>query len=192
MYEYISGKLIEATPANAVVDCGGVGYDIRITVNTYSQIVSLKEVQLFAHLIVREDAHLLYGFASKEERSLFRLLISVSGIGANTAGVMLSSMTAKEIISAIQTDNVNAIKSVKGIGLKTAQRVIIELKDKVTGVGTAEEFVFGVNREKEEALSALVMLGFVKNSAAKVLDKLIADNGKLSVEELIRKALNLL
>lgn len=192
MYEYISGKLKEATPASAVIDCGGVGYDIRITVNTYSQIVSQKDVTLFVHLIVREDAHLLYGFSSKEERAVFRQLISVSGIGANTAGVMLSSMTTGEIVAAIQTENVNAIKSVKGIGLKTAQRVIIELKDKVGGMSGAEGFLFGENSEKEEALSALVMLGFVKSQASKVLDKIIAENGRVSVEELIKQALRML
>ena len=133
MYEYIRGELVEATPANAVVDCGGVGYYIHISVNTYSKIASQNQVMLYIHQIVREDAHLLYGFFSKEERSLFRALISVSGIGANTANVMLSSMSVEEITGAILTENVNAIKSVKGIGVKTAQRVIIELKDKVRG-----------------------------------------------------------
>ena len=140
-------------------------------------------------MIVLEDAHLIYGFYSREERTLFRQLISVSGIGANTASVMLSSMTTGEIINAVLTENVNTIKSVKGIGLKTAQRVIIELKDKV-GVGSGtEEFVFTSGTLKEEALAALVMLGFVKNQAAKVIDKILAGGKVTSVEELIKLAL---
>lgn len=189
MYEYIKGILVEATPTYAVVECGGIGYYIHISVNTYSRINTEKELTLFIHQIVREDAHLLYGFFSKAERALFRQLISVSGIGANTASVMLSSMSVEEITGAILTENVNAIKSVKGIGLKTAQRVIIELKDKVGTSGVAESFVFTTNTIKDEALSALVMLGFVKAPAAKVLDKIIAGGGITSVEELIKQAL---
>lgn len=190
MYEYIKGRLVEATPTSAIVESGGIGYNINISVNTYSQISSASEVLLYLHQIVREDAHLLYGFYSKEERSIFRQLISVSGIGANTASVMLSSMTVNEIAGAIMTENVNAIKSVKGIGLKTAQRVIIELKDKVNAVGYVEETRLGsVSTIKEEALAALVMLGFVKAQAGKVLDKIIAAGGGTSVEELIKLAL---
>lgn len=190
MYEYIKGLLVEATPTFAVIECGGVGYYISISVNTYSQISSAKEVMLYLHQIVREDAHLLYGFFSKEERTVFRQLISVSGVGANTASVMLSSMTVNEIAGAIMTENVNAIKSVKGIGLKTAQRVIIELKDKITAVGYAEEANLGCTSTiKEEALAALVMLGFVKAQASKVLDKIVAAGGVASVEELIKLAL---
>ncbi|MDE5639821.1 MAG: Holliday junction branch migration protein RuvA [Odoribacter sp.] len=189
MYEYIKGKLAEATPTYAVVECGGMGYYINISVNTYSKINAAADVCLYVHLIVREDAHLLYGFYSKEERALFRQLISVSGVGANTAGVMLSSMTTEEIVQAIVTENVNAIKSVKGIGLKTAQRVIIELKDKVGAAGSAGEPLFAANTMRDEALSALVMLGFVKVQASKVLDKIIAGGGVGSVEELIKLAL---
>lgn len=189
MYEYIKGRLAEATPTYAVVDSGGVGYYINISVNTYSKINTAAEVCLYLHLIVREDAHVLYGFYSKEERALFRQLISVSGIGANTAGVMLSSMTAGEIVHAIATENVNAIKSVKGIGLKTAQRVIIELKDKVSAAGGAGESLFTANTLKDEALAALVMLGFVKAQASKVLDKIVAGGEGKSVEELIKLAL---
>ena len=175
MYEYIKGLLVEATPAYAVIECGGVGYYINISVNTYSQIVALQQVSLYIHQIVREDALLLYGFFNKEERTVFRQLISVSGIGANTASVML---------------NVNAIKSVKGIGLKTAQRVIIELKDKIAVTGSAEEMNFGASVAiKEEALAALVMRGFVKAQANKVLDKIVAGGGVTSVEELIKQAL---
>lgn len=190
MYEYIQGILVEATPTYAVVDCGGVGYYIHISINTYSNISAQKEVLLYIHQIVREDAHLLYGFFSKEERTVFRQLISVSGVGANTASVMLSSMTVNEIVGAIQTDNVNAIKSVKGIGLKTAQRVIIELKDKIGTTGiSGGDGVFSGNTMKDEALSALVMLGFVKAQASKVLDKIVAGGGITSVEELIKQAL---
>ena len=181
---------MEATPAYAVIECGGVGYYINISVNTYSQIVALQQVSLYIHQIVREDALLLYGFFNKEERTVFRQLISVSGIVANTASVMLSSMTVKEIAGAILTENVNAIKSVKGIGLKTAQRVIIELKDKIAVTGSAEEMNFGASVAiKEEALAALVMLGFVKAQANKVLDKIMAGGGVTSVEELIKQAL---
>lgn len=189
MFEYIKGTLVEATPTYAVVDCGGVGYYIHISVNTYTKIASEKSVQLFTHQIVREDAHLLYGFFTRSERVLFRQLISVSGIGANTANVMLSSMTTNEIVGAILTENVNAIKSVKGIGLKTAQRVIIELKDKVGAEGSADTFTLASNTVKDEALSALVMLGFVKNQVTKVLDKIVAAGGVDSVEDLIKKAL---
>lgn len=186
MYEYIKGTLAEATPAFAVIECGGVGYYVNITVNTYSAIATAKEVMLYLHQIVREDAHLLYGFFTREERTLFRQLISVSGVGANTAGVMLSSMTVGEITGAILTDNVSAIKSVKGIGLKTAQRILIELKDKVGGGVPASGVALTI---REEALSALVMLGFVKAQAAKVLDKIMAGGGVASVEELIKRAL---
>ena len=190
MYEYIKGELVEATPANAVVDCGGVGYYINISVNTYSKIASQARVLLYIHQIVREDAHLLYGFFSKEERSLFRSLISVSGIGANTANVMLSSMTVEEITGAILTENVNAIKSVKGIGAKTAQRVIIELKDKVGKEGVSVEGVgFASNAVREEAQAALIMLGFARAQVVKTLDKIVAAEKVDSVESLIKLAL---
>ena len=188
MYEYIKGLLVEATPAYAVIECGGVGYYINISVNTYSQIVALQQVSLYIHQIVREDALLLYGFFNKEERTVFRQLISVSGIGANTASVMLSSMTVKEIAGAILTEK--AISRAPGIGVKTAQRVIIELKDKIAVTGSAEEMNFGASVAiKEEALAALVMLGFVKAQANKVLDKIVAGGGVTSVEELIKQAL---
>ncbi len=189
MYEYIKGLLAEAAPTYAVIECGGVGYYLNISVNTYSKIAGSKEVCLYAHLIVREDAHLLYGFFTREERTLFRQLISVSGIGANTAGVMLSSMTTDEIVQAILTENVSAIKSVKGIGLKTAQRVIIELKDKVGTSGGTDQTLFTSGSLKEEALSALVMLGFVKTQASKVLERILASGENISVEELIKQAL---
>ena len=190
MYEYIKGELVEATPANAVVDCGGVGYYIHISVNTYSKIASQNQVMLYIHQIVREDAHLLYGFFSKEERSWFRALISVSGIGANTANVMLSSMSVEEITGAILTENVNAIKSVKGIGVKTAQRVIIELKDKVGKEGVpVEGLSLSTSAVREEAQAALVMLGFARAQVTKTLDKILASEKVETVENLIKLAL---
>lgn len=190
MYEYIKGSLVEVTSTYAVVESNGIGYYINISVNTYSQIASEKQVCLFVHQIVREDALLWYGFASKEERTVFRQLISVSGVGANTASVMLSSMTVNEITGAILMENVNAIKSVKGIGLKTAQRVIIELKDKIASAGYTGEISMGViSPVKEEALAALVMLGFVKSQASKVVDKIVAGGGVTTVEDLIKQAL---
>lgn len=190
MYEYIKGVLVETTPAYAVVDCGGVGYYVHISVNTYSNIVTKNDVLLYVHQIVREDALLLYGFFTQEERSLFRALISVSGIGANTANVMLSSMSVDEITNAILTDNVNAIKSVKGIGVKTAQRVIIELKDKIgKEAAVLENLKVAVAPVKEEAQAALVALGFTKALVVKTLDKILAGNRDVTVEELIKLAL---
>ena len=190
MYEYIKGILIEATPAYVVVECGAIGYNIHVSLNTYSKIASEREVLLYIHQVIREDVHLFYGFFTKEERSLFRSLISVSGIGANTANVMLSSMSVEEITGAIVTENVNAIKSVKGIGIKTAQRVIIELKDKVGKEGVVLENM-GVlsNTMKEEALAALVMLGFARAQVVKTLYKICATGSVSSVEELIKLAL---
>ena len=190
MYEYIKGVLVETTPAYAVVDCGGVGYYVHISVNTYSNIATKNDVLLYVHQIVREDALLLYGFFTQEERSLFRALISVSGIGANTANVMLSSMSVDEITNAILTDNVNAIKSVKGIGVKTAQRVIIELKDKIgKEAAVLENLKVAVAPVKEEAQAALVALGFTKALLVKTLDKILAGNRDVTVEELIKLAL---
>ena len=190
MYEYIKGVLVETTPAYAVVDCGGVGYYVHISVNTYSNIATKNDVLLYVHQIVREDALLLYGFFTQEERSLFRALISVSGIGANTANVMLSSMSVDEITNAILTDNVNAIKSVKGIGVKTAQRVIIELKDKIgKEAAVLENLTMPVAPVKEEAQAALVALGFAKTVVSKTLDKILAGKHGVTVEELIKLAL---
>lgn len=191
MYEYIVGKLEEVTPTNAIVESSGVGYYINISLQTYSVIDGKKEIKLFLHQVVREDAHLLYGFASAQERELFRLLISVSGVGANTARLILSSLSVPEIQTAIAAENINLIKQVKGIGLKTAQRIIVDLKDKVTAVsGFSSEIVGGVNNtSKQEALSALVMLGFAKVAAEKVLDQVIKSEGNLPVEGLIKMSL---
>jgi Holliday junction DNA helicase RuvA len=190
MYEYIKGILVEATPAYVVVEVGGIGYTICVSLNTYSRVVAAKEVMLYIHQVIREDAHLLYGFYSKEERALFRLLISVSGIGVNTANVMLSSMNVEEITAAILTENVNVIKSVKGIGLKMAQRTIIELKDKLGKEPVTVDLPWTSGSLKEEALSALVMLGFARSQTIKTLDKILASEKKVeSVEELIKLAL---
>ena len=194
MYDYLRGRLAEVQPTFAVVDCAGVGYYANISLNTFSKISAQSEVLLYVHLIVREDAHILYGFATKEERTIFRQLISVSGIGPNTASLMLSAMSVNEIVGAIQIGNVDIIKRVKGIGLKTAQRVIIELKDKM-GAGADVPVLVGMgvdNPAKEEAMAALLALGFVKSGAQKVLDKLCAQNPSASVEELIKQALKLL
>ncbi|MDR1273766.1 MAG: Holliday junction branch migration protein RuvA [Odoribacteraceae bacterium] len=190
MYEYIKGTLVEANPAYAVVEAGGMGYNVCVSLNTYTRLVPGGEVLLYLHHVVREDAHLLYGFYSKEERALFRALISVSGIGVNTANVMLGSMNVEEITAAIVTGNVEAIKSVKGIGLKTAQRVIIELKDKLgKEAGTVAGLPQVAGQLKEEALSALVMLGFTRAQTVKALDKILATGRVTSVEELIKLAL---
>lgn len=190
MYEYIEGKLAETTPAFCVVETGGIGYIIQISLNTYTNIQALKEVKLFIHQVIREDAHLFYGFYSKTEREIFRALITVSGIGANTARMMLSSLTTQDLQQAIATGNTSVLQGIKGIGSKTAQRVIIELRDKLGKEKTPDElFVLIDNRLKEEALSALVILGFNKSEVDKVLMKILTDEKSISLENLIKKAL---
>ncbi len=193
MYEYLKGKLIELNPTFAVIEVGGIGYKVEISLNTNNSIKGKEEVKLFIHFAVREDAQIFFGFADKGEREIFRLLISVSGIGTNTGRVILSTLSAGEVKNAILTDNVNLLKSVKGIGAKTAQKAIIELKDKVnkTEEVKAGETASG-NTDKNEALSALVMLGFAKNSASKVIDKILKTNPDYSVEETVKSALKLL
>jgi holliday junction DNA helicase RuvA len=196
MIEYIKGKLIEKNPAYVVLEtAGGIAYFIHISLPTFSFLGDQENVKLLTHYVIREDAQLLYGFAEEEERTLFRLLISVNGIGVNTARLMLSSLSVNELINAIATENIKLIQSIKGIGAKTAQRVIIELKDKIgkTNSINNENFAFSYNNNKFEALSALVSLGFIKNSADAVLEKIIKSEGvNLSVEDLIKKALKLL
>ncbi len=192
MYEYIEGSIRELTPTYAVIDNQGIGYYIHIALSAYSELTSKKQAKVYIHQVVREDANLLYGFASITERIVFRLLISVSGIGANTALIMLSSMSAGEISNAIVTDNVNALKSIKGIGLKTAQRTIIELKDKMSKVLIGEDtelFDQPSNTIREESLSALVMLGFKKPAAEKIIDKIMKQNKDITIEELVKNAL---
>ena len=190
MYEFIKGKLIEKNPAYAVIDCNGVGYIINISLNTYSKLKE-ENCLLFTHLAVREDAFSLYGFGDKEERQLFRFLISVSGVGATTAQLILSSLTPSKAVEAIINNNVSLLQSVKGIGNKTAQRIIVDLKDKITKVNFSSDILPSLhNTIKEEALSALVMLGFSRQAAEKVLDKIIIQKGDaLTVEDLIKLAL---
>lgn len=190
MYEYLIGALAEATPAYAVVDCNGVGYMVEISVNTYTQIKDLTEVKLLTHYIVREDAHLLFGFATADEREMFRQLIKISGVGVATARVMLSTLTVNELKEAVISNNVRAIQSVKGIGAKSAQKIILELQDKIGKVSdNALRALFESNKNVEEALTALVMLGFAKPAADKVLQQVNKQTPGLSVEELIKQAL---
>jgi Holliday junction DNA helicase RuvA len=190
MINYIKGTITEINPASVTVETGGIGYFISISVNTFSKLDGKTEVRILVHEVIREDAHQLFGFADKEERDIFRLLISVSGIGANTARMMLSSLSPAEVEGAIIESNVNLLKSVKGIGLKTAQRVIVDLKDKVgKQAASGEIFALEDNTRKEEALSALVMLGFAKSAVTKVLDNIIRIEKNLTVEDLIKRAL---
>jgi Holliday junction DNA helicase RuvA len=191
MITQIKGKLVEKNPTQVVVDCNGIGYEINISLYTFSSLSSDENIKLFTHLQVREDAHILYGFFTVLERAVFRLLISVSGIGTSTARTMLSSLTPVEIQQAIATEDVPTIQGVKGIGLKTAQRVIIELKDKIKSLqGTDEIPVFKSNTIKEETLLALEVLGYSRKASEKVVDKLIQGDPDSSVEELIKSALN--
>ena len=192
MFEYLKGILADVQPTCAVVDCHGVGYAVNISLNTFEKIsVSKGEVLLYVHLVVREDAQILYGFFSKEERLLFRKLISVSGIGPSTALLMLSSMSPGEIVGAVQTSNVDALKRIKGIGLKTAQRIIIELKDKLEQGGPAAGVTVpgSTNEAKSEAAAALIELGFVKSGVQKLMDRLAAEKPEATVEEYIKLAL---
>ena len=191
MITLLHGRLIEKHPTHVVIDCQGVGYEVNISLHTYSQLGSEESIRLYTHLQIREDAHTLYGFYQPVERSIFRLLISISGIGASIARTMLSSMTPIEIQQAIVQENLTAIKAVKGIGLKTAQRVLIELKDKIqTIVGLDEIPVVKNNTIKEETLSALEVLGYPRRQAEKVIDNILQSAPESSVEELIKQALN--
>jgi Holliday junction DNA helicase RuvA len=191
MYAYFEGKLQEKTPTYAIIDCNGVAYMINISLHTFSKIKDEERCKLYTHLAVKEDAHTLYGFADKEERALFRHLISVSGVGANTARMMLSSLSPDEIFQAIISANVSLLQSIKGIGTKTAQRIILDLKDKLGKSGGDKEILFVEhNTKREEALSALILLGFNKNSVEKILDKILrAESSGITVEHLIKSAL---
>jgi len=191
MFEYVKGSIVDLTPTYVVVDCSGVGYYVNISLQTYSILEGKKETLIYLHQVIREDAHLFFGFASVEERELFRLLISVSGVGANTTRVILSSMSAIEIQKAIMNADINALKQIKGIGLKTAQRIVVDLKDKVVGKDTGSSQLFTAlnNTSRQEALCALVMLGFSKSAVEKVLDQLLKEEGDQSVEGLIKLAL---
>ncbi|MCH3881086.1 MULTISPECIES: Holliday junction branch migration protein RuvA [Tenacibaculum] len=190
MITQIKGKLVEKNPTYVVVDCNGVGYLLHISLNTFSAIPEGEAVLFYTHLAVREDAHTLFGFVNKTEREVFRLLISVSGVGASIARTMLSSMTSEEVQHAIASENVTVIQSVKGIGAKTAQRVIIDLKDKILKTFAIDEVsVVESNTNKEEALSALEVLGFNKKQADKVVNNVLKEMPTASVETLIKQAL---
>lgn len=190
MITQIKGRLIEKSPTELVIDCNGVGYSINISLNTYSQIGDDENIKLFTHLIIKEDSHSLYGFFKKSERSLFKLLISVSGVGASTARMMLSSLSPGEIISAIMSGSVQIIQSIKGIGTKTAQRVILELKDKVMMLDESENEHLTLTNESTEASSALEVLGYSQKQTSKILTQILSENPGINVETLIKKALN--
>ncbi len=195
MYDYITGTIAEISPAEAIIENNGIGYSLQISLQTYSDIHQQKQVKLYIYNHVREDTHLWFGFATKDERTVFLQLISVSGIGPNSARVMLSSLNANEVRTAIIQGDVNKIKSVKGIGLKTAQKVIIELKDKIGKTSDTESITTLLpynNSNREEALSALVMLGFQKGAADKALASVLKKAPDLSLEELIKDTLKIL
>lgn len=196
MIEYVKGELADLTPAMAVVDCHGVGYGVNISLNTYSAIQGKKEVKLYVHEAVREDAYVLWGFSSKQERELFLLLISVSGVGGNTARVILSSLTPSELVDVISSGNDKLLKQVKGIGLKTAQRIIVELKDKIVSLGiTATAPTQGVvaapaisKRVHDEAVSALTILGYPQSAASKAVTTILKANPDFTVEQVLKQA----
>jgi Holliday junction DNA helicase RuvA len=193
MYEFIEGTIVEKTPAHLVLQAGSVGYFINISVLTYSGLQNLAEAKIYLHQVVREDAHILFGFLNREERNMFRLLISVSGIGPNTARVILSSISPQEVELFILEGNVKAFQDVKGIGLKTAQRIIVDLKDKVGKGGKPSDlFISERNTIHEESLSALVALGFARKQAEKVLGTLLVKNPGCTVEEAVKQALKML
>ena len=190
MITHIQGKLVEKTPTHVIIDCNGVGYFVNISLHTFSQIPDVEAVKVFIHFQVKEDSHTLYGFMSSSEREIFRLLISVSGIGANTARTMLSSLTPKQIREGIAVGDVPLIQSVKGIGLKTAQRVIIDLKDKVLKIYDIDETSLSQNNtNKDEALSALEVLGFMKKQSERIVEKIVISTPDASVEFIIKEAL---
>lgn len=196
MYDFIEGRLADLSPISATIQTGGIGYLIHISLNTFTGLQAFQNsdspCKLYLHHVVREDTQLFYGFSDKQERSLFRLLISVSGVGAGTARMILSSLSAGELQKAIAEGNANVLKNVKGIGLKTAQRIIVDLKDKIgTGALPEDKFLTVNNTSREEALSALVNLGFSKASVEKVLEKIVAANPSATIEIMIKEALKI-
>ncbi len=190
MFEYIKGSVITLSPAGIVIEAGDIGYFVHISLTTYSQLHGVEKTKLFLHQVIREDAHILYGFFNLAERELFRMLISVNGIGANTAIMMLSSHKPEELQNAILAENVGLLKNIKGIGIKTAQRVIIDLKDKI-GKIPAGDLLFrsGENPVRSEAVAALEMLGFNKKAVEKLVDQVLIEQPAIAVENLIKLAL---
>ena len=196
MIEYIKGELTELTPALATIEAAGIGYGLNISLNTFSAIQGKKEVKLYVYEAIREDAHVLFGFVNKKEREMFLLLITVSGVGANTARMILSSLSVSELCNAISTNNERVMKSVKGIGLKTAQRIIVDLRDKIVALGIAEELPVGGtvaapvnNQVKDEAVSALTMLGFAPAPSQKVVLAILKEQPDGPVEVVVKLAL---
>ncbi|NLA50268.1 MAG: Holliday junction branch migration protein RuvA [Bacteroidales bacterium] len=190
MIDYITGTITAITPAFLTIETGGIGYFVNISLNTFTRLQGKSEYKILIHEVIREDAHQLFGFGDKEERDIFRLLISVTGVGAGTARMMLSSLNPGEIEKAIIGSDVQTLKSVKGIGVKTAERIIVDLRDKVGKTAVSGEiFSFTDNTRREEALSALVMLGFARGAVLKTLDKIMREDRNLTVEDMIKKAL---
>ncbi len=190
MITQIKGRLVEKSPTELVVDCNGVGYSINISLNTFSQLNDEENIKLFTHLIVKEDSHTLFGFSTKSERELFKLLILVSGVGASTARTMLSSLTPVEIISSINNEDVNSVQSIKGIGSKTAQRIILELKDKVLSLESDDSQIQMISKDANEAITALEVLGYSRKQTSKIVNQIKTENHGITVESLIKKALN--
>ena len=190
MITHLKGRLVEKNPTHVVIECAGVGYFVNISLHTYSKIADTENIQLYTHLQVKEDSHTLYGFAENSEREIFRLLLSVSGIGSNIARTMLSSLTPFQIRDAIASGNVPTIQAIKGIGAKTAQRVILDLKDKVLKIYDIDEVSQNSNNtNKDEALSALEVLGFARRQSEKAVDKVLSQDPTLSAEDIIKHAL---
>ena len=190
MITQIKGRLIEKSPTQLVIDCNGIGYSVNISLYTFSKLSEEENIKVFTHLIIKEDSHSLFGFLTKGERELFQLLISVSGVGASTARVMLSSLSPSEIISAIANEKVSIVQSIKGIGLKTAQRIILELKDKILGIENNENDFELIPKEIEEAISALEVLGYSRKQTTKLVSKIKSDDPEISTEALIKRSLN--
>lgn len=190
MIDHIRGRLTEKNPTGVVIDCNGVGYFLNISLNTFSQLPETENIMLYSHLIVKDDSHTLFGFVTRAEREVFRLLITVSGVGASTARTMLSSLTPEEVIDAIASNDLKTIQSVKGIGSKTSQRLVLDLKDKILkAYDISSNFEIPSNSNKNEALSALETLGFVRKKAEKVCDAIVKENPQASAEMIIKLAL---
>jgi len=190
MIAHLQGKLVEKSPTQVVIDCGGVGYHVNISLHTYSLLPDADFIKLYTHLQIKEDAHTLFGFVEKSEREIFKLLLSVSGIGASIARTMLSSLDPKQITNAIASGDVVTIQSIKGIGSKTAQRVILDLKEKVLKLYDLDEVsISNNNTNRDEALSALEVLGFVRKTSERIVEKIVKEDPDASVESIIKKAL---